>query len=232
MKKLLTILGDSLTMPRQEVLFTSTYPYILNEKISNNFFLANNSHRGNSIVNLLDIDNKTGYRIEDIDYYNESTYIIVHLGIVDCAPRIFSEKEYLKLQNRFFGRFIIKIKEKYRFFFTKYFPKVYTDINTFESQYNQLIDYILQTTRVKKILIINIADTNQKNKLKSYNFEKNIDDYNLVLSEIALKNQRVELIDINSISKQKNSFLLDDGIHLSIEAHQAIANIIYEKVIL
>ena len=103
-------------------------------------------------------------------------------------------------------------------------------MDDFNDNFELLIQTILKQTDVKKIALINIADTNNGNKYRSYGFENNIINYNQVISTLQKKfKSKVELIDLFSLSKN-NNIILDDGIHISREAHIIIANEI-EKVL-
>lgn len=221
---IITILGDSLSMARIEngISYKDTYSYLLSEYIKKDYLVLNKSKRGNTITNQISIQN-----IYDDVITTNSEYFIIQIGIVDCAPRIISMKEkvilrYLfseKIQNIYIG-----FKSKYRRFITRNFPKTYVSLDVFKDNYIHLIEIILKQSNVKKIVVINIADTNLKNKNRSFGFENNIISYNQVISKLQKKyKSKVELIDLFSISKNKN-IILDDGIHIKPDAHIVLAN--------
>ena len=159
------------------------------------------------------------------------SYVIIHLGICDCAPRIISKKEFFILNNFIPNKiktFYINLKSNNRHFFTKYFPKVHVNIEQFETNMSLLIYSILKTKEIKKIFLISICDTNNENKHKSYNFELNIKIYNNILDQFK-DNNKINLIDMYHLS-QKINLMTDDGIHISKLGHKVIANQIYEII--
>ena len=229
---IITILGDSLSMARIEngISYKDTYSYLLSEYIKKDYLVLNKSKRGNTITNQISIQN-----IYDDVISTNSEYFIIQIGIVDCAPRIISMKEkvilrYLfseKIQNIYIG-----FKSKYRRFITKYFPKTYVSLDAFKDNYIHLIEAILKQSNVKKIVVINIADTNLKNKNKSFGFENNIINYNKIIKHLSLLYpDKINIIDLYSLSNLNDDILLNDGIHISKYAHVILANEI-EKLIL
>ena len=109
------------------------------------------------------------------------------MGIVDCAPRIFSMKEkiiFSKIRPRFIRNKLLKFLSAHRFFITKYFKKYYTKINDFNKYYRLIIKEIIKIPQLKKIIIINISSTNKNNNNKSYNFGYQINKYNHILMNI------------------------------------------------
>ncbi|MDC1317697.1 SGNH/GDSL hydrolase family protein [Flavobacteriaceae bacterium] len=221
---IITILGDSLSMARIEdgISYKDTYSYLLSEYLKKDYLVLNKSKRGNTTKNQINPQN-----IYDDIITTNSNFFIIQIGIVDCSPRIITMKEkvilrYLfseKIQNIYIG-----FKSKYRRFITRNFPKTYVSLDNFNDNYKLLIQTILKQTAVKKIVLINISDTNNINKYRSYGFENNIISYNQVISKLQKKfKSKVELIDLFSISKN-NNIILDDGIHISPDAHIVLAN--------
>ena len=229
---IITILGDSLSLARSEngIFFKQTYSYLLNKKFNGEYLFLNKSKRGNTITNQISKQN-----IYDDISTTESDFFITQIGIVDCAPRIISlvEKEIIrrvfsvKLQNVY-----IRFKSRHRNFLTKYFPKTYVSLDTFKENYIHLIEAILKQSNVKKIVVINIADTNLKNKNKSFGFENNIINYNKIIKHLSLLYpDKINIIDLYSLSNLNDDILLNDGIHISKYTHVLLANEI-EKLIL
>ena len=229
--KIVTIIGDSLSMARSEYGITTktSYAYLLNELLGTDYLVCNKAKRTNTIV-----EQTSRQCIYDDVLTTDSTYFIIQLGIVDCAPRLFSiiQSKILKyIKPKFLRDLIINFKSNHRYFFTKSFPKVFVPIDLFTEKYNYLLDTILKETNVKKIIIINIADTNENNKQRSFGFEKNINSYNKVISDLALKYKNsVHLIDMHKIVHENKIYLLEDGIHISKELHKILAELISEEI--
>ena len=230
-KKIITILGDSLSMVRndEDVTLRTIYPYLLVKFLGNDYYIINKSKRGNTS----DFQTLNQYLYDDVET-SDSSIVILQIGICDCSPRIISKFEKIILNYFlpvFLSFFYIKFKSKHRYFFTKYFPKTYVTKARFESNYKQLLESILKLDKIQKIIIINIADTNEYNKKRSYNFEQNIIDYNRVIQKLAFENPKIQIIDSFNYSKTIPNFLLSDGIHISNSAHQILAENISKLII-
>ncbi|CAA6826953.1 MAG: Lipolytic protein G-D-S-L family [uncultured Sulfurovum sp.] len=213
MKKRIVILGDSLGMPRPEVRLEETYPYILQTKLTESEVFAKHRRANDSAFQSEFLN------IQDDIEYMKADILVIHLGVVDCAPRLFSRAEqkglrYLKKVNKY----IISFMSKRRVFFTKIFPKVYVKLDDFEQNMDKLL--LSAKRSAKRVIIVNIADTSQVNKRRSYDFEKNIVQYNEVLSQLKLKHD-VELLDVYNILDE--SMLLDDGIHINVTGSKVVA---------
>lgn len=234
--KVITIAGDSLSMvsPEKEIFYKDTYPFKLQMMLNlTEYNIALRSNGRNNVLSQALREN-----LDRNVLYNNSRYIIFHLGIVDCAPRLFGLMEdriifFLSQMPiiKFFVNLLIKFKSKYRRFFTRYFPKTYVSRKDFKGKYEYILEEVKNKARPRKVFLINIADTNEKNKLRSFDFEKNIRDYNNILEGLVLKNRDFcELVDVFSATKENKDLMLDDGIHLSKAGHDFLAQTLYEKI--
>ena len=212
----IVILGDSLGMPRpnDHIKYEHTYPYLLKQtlrpfEVIPRHVRANDTVRQTNEQNLLD----------DIIFF-EPKIVIIHLGIVDCAPRIFSKKlsKMLTLMPQFLSQTIIKLMSKNRYFITRYFPKTYVTQSEFKKNLKK-IAYTIINCRAKPILV-EITQTNEINQTRSFNFEKNIRDYNQIIKEIATS-LNATIISLNDL---QDSILIEDGIHLNKKGHQILAD--------
>lgn len=222
-KKIITVLGDSLSMVRIEngISIQKTYAYQLNKLLGDDFYLINKSKRGNTSVT----QSLTQNLYDDIET-TESKIIIIQIGICDCSPRIISRLERLVL-NYFLPKIIskvyIKFKSKYRYFFTKYFSMTYVNPVRFENSFKKILSSALHLNGIFKVIVINIADTNITNKNRSFGFKKNILEYNKIILNLVNKNSKIALIDLFTLTKDNPELLLPDGIHITVEAHGLIA---------
>lgn len=223
-KNIVTILGDSLSMVRVEegISIRDTYPFRLNELLGNDFYVVNRSKRGNTSV----VQSSTQNLYDDIET-SESKVIIIQIGICDCSPRIISKFERVVLNYalpKLFAKRYIKIKSKYRYLFTKYFPMTYVSLVRFETSYEKILASALKLHGIVKVVVINIADTNSNNKLRSFNFDKNIVKYNSIISKLVVGKSNVYLLDLYNLTKDNPELLLTDGIHINLKAHEIIAS--------
>lgn len=208
------ILGDSLVMPRIEdgITYEATYPFLLQQEgydVIDRSKRANDTFKQSEPLNLSD----------DIGNYNADIYVI-HLGIVDCAPRIFTkmESKILGTLPSFLRNPIINFASKHRRQITKYRNITYVNINDFKKNIEKIIRYIGDE---KNIVLIKILNTNQDNIYRSYNIQFNISQFNHILDDVAAGN-KCRIIDPNSLSCPEK--LLNDGIHITPQMHRCIVN--------
>lgn len=230
--KIITIVGDSLSMVRPDcgMALKDLFPYKLQIKLGKDYYVIVRNRRAN--------DTETQcmqQHFNDDILYNDSRYLVIHLGIVDCAPRLISRKEYLVfrlLGINYEDNFYIRFKSKHRRFFTKHFPLQRVSKERFKSNFLKLIDLVETQTAIKKVFIINIADTNETNKLRSFNLGENIQEYNEILENIVKGSKGLSvLIDIYNESKKDKEILLEDGMHLSLKGHDFLANALNKYII-
>lgn len=235
MKKSITIIGDSLAMvdPENSIYYQDTYPSLLQNLV--NYQVIERNRRRNCLIYL-----KETWR-DDI-LYNNSDVIVIHIGIVDCSPRLTSlfVDRVLSIMVKvpiigLFVKLFFKFQTRYRWFFTKYFPKTYISKKDFKVEYYSLIHELWAKSGANKIILVNISDTSNENKRKSYNIEKNIIEYNKIISCVqeAFNNSedfRCELIDMYSATKKNKKLILDEGIHLSKVGHKYLADKLYSII--
>lgn len=212
-KSRIIIIGDSLSMPRLEenISYENTYAYKLSQKKDEYDVIcrsvrANDTRKQTSRQSIYD----------DLSVFNPDV-VIVHLGIVDCAPRLFGKKEMflLSLLPKKIQNIIISPLSRKRFLITKQRPKVYVKINEFKHNLSILVGEIKKHTN--EIIFISIAATNRSNIERSYGIVKNIGDYNEVIKEECSRSDCIYLDFFDSTLSKK--FIIDDGIHINEMGH-------------
>ncbi len=227
-KNNIVILSDSLSLPRVDkdatVLLEESYPYLLQKKIGSQMNVINRGIRFTTTNSLNDFQ----YLFDNLLIYSPKT-IIIQIGIVDCAPRLFSPlfRAILgKISNEKIKNIFIYPFKKNRRFFTRFFPMKLVKKDQFKSN---LENFLLRISEFKiDVKIVNIPDTNSKNNFKSFNFNRSINDYNKAISDLLI-NYNFDLIDINKFSK-KDNILLDDGIHYNMKGSVLLSKLLYESI--
>lgn len=224
--KRLVILGDSLGLATgiksvqtpDAVEYEETYPYLLKKSLPE-WEIISTCKRSNRIDKQASLQ----WLSDDIILYKPSV-VVIHLGICDCAPRIFNRYESFILSNLplYIREPITAFFSKHRYFFTKHFKKVYVKKMPFKSNMKKLINTICEINAFP--ILVSIADTNKRNKEKSYNYDKNIQEYNQILLELS---KEYNLPYINMF-EEGDRILLPDGIHLSTEGSKLLANKIFQ----
>lgn len=220
----LVILGDSLPMPRplEGILYEHTYPSILQARLNDSVQVINRSKRANTSTKEAQPNNLS----DDITDFNPDI-LVYHMGIVDCAPRLFSEFQQ-KIIGRMpsaIGKKIIHFFSTRRFFFTKTFPKVYVKKKDFYKNVKLAIEFAKQFTG--KVIIVGICHSNKAVIERSYSFRENVEAYNKELIRISAE-LKVDFLDARELLDPEND-LLADGIHYNLSANQKVAAAILEK---
>jgi|RhiMetdeSRZDD1v2_1073273.scaffolds.fasta_scaffold309969_2 acyl-CoA thioesterase I len=221
------ILADSLALPREEVggerCFEATYPFVLHELLRRKF--------GASSPMVIE----RGMRLRTVeavltDWHEQVTLrnadvVVVHVGVVDCAPRIFLRRENAFISKRpsWIREPILKFVHDYRRQIIQKRPRVYVPLPRFQRH----VEEVTQKARKSDLLslvYVNIVEPPDSTEYRSPGFQQNVQRYNQVLLSQASQ-PRVTLIDFNrSISQQGGSDkLTTDGVHLNESAHQILA---------
>lgn len=215
MKKIV-ILGDSLGLPRIDLPYESTYPFLLQEVLNGKYrVIARNIRANDTSVQLKNLFDDVGLFKPDI--------VILQLGIVDCAPRLFwrFEAKIVGYIDKYIN--IISIISRFRYPLTKVFPKVYVSKKSFKNNLVNIFYYLEE--RQIKVIVVGITSTTPCNMEKSFNYDNNIRDYNNMLYNL-IPDKRL-FIDMY---KHGSNILLQDGIHLNIIGSKILSDEIAQKL--
>ena len=234
--ELFTVLGDSLAIVRPDNNITEEdlYSYKIQESLLNTYVLNKGIKNNNSTKE----NNKEAF------IYNikaaKSKYFSIQLGIVDCSPRLFSDKTKLIfrlitelkipiLKNLI--KFYISYKSKHRLHLTRKNNKVEVKVEDYKLNLQSILNKIEDNNPVKKIFLINIAYPGEILISRSHGILNNIKTYNNILIELRESNKElVEIIDVYTFTKNNKHVILEDGHHYNTEYHNFIANQIISKL--
>lgn len=223
----ITILADSLGLPRDDVgvgdYFEVTYTYLLDQSLKARFgsrapMLIEKGTRRRTVEYVLDDWN------EEVEL-KKPQILIIHVGIVDCAPRVFLRREYnfvAGLRFTWVRKRILKFAHDHRRRIIETRRKVYVPLARFE----KLVDEVVQRAQrdqVRLLLFINILSPPDAIEARSPGFQRNVDLYNQVLSR-QTQHPHVELLDLNGIVQAEGGTeaLTIDGIHLNERGHKLL----------
>ena len=221
------LVGDSLSMVRPDfgVAYQDTFAYKLQAELEDSI-LINASIRANSSQNAL-TDN---YCYETLDAVKPDL-VIYFLGVVDCMPRLFSRRQRLLLRllmaTKFLkglGKLIIAYKSKRRYEFTKKKLIQYVPIKN----WNENLERFLIKAR-SKVIFVNIPFPGQRLVSRNYQIDEIVNNYNSCLSEQAKKHGAM-LVDFYGITRESPHLLLEDGYHITVEAHKILTKILLESI--
>lgn len=213
------ILGDSLALKRpwEGIDGKDTYAY----KLTNHGVIINKSRYANTTFKQLK-------RIKSDVLETKADIFVIHLGIVDCCPRIFTynQQRFLSLLNIFLPKivnFYTNKKSKNRYERTQKRKIIFTTQEQFRNNLKKIIDTILLYNTPKKIFLVNIAYPSESLKEKNYDVQNQIIQYNNILSES--QNELISIIDIYLFTKNNPDSLVGDE-HISSKGHNYIVDII------
>lgn len=206
-------IGDSLALPRDGVLFSETWLYKC-QQILSDFIVFENRSQWAQTTNSL---KSTNY----LEYY-QPEIVVIHLGIVDCAPRKIFESYYIKANSliiKFFLKYILwKIFNKR--------SKLFSIVK--EKQYESNIRNYLERCKnnnVKKVILISTCPPAIQFLQKNPSVMAVIEKYNSILYKLHNEYEFVEYV--SPIPNDDKSFYLADGYHVNIIGHNNIFETIY-----
>lgn len=230
----IVILADSLALPRPEDIgdtpHEATYPYLLDQALRReapDHQVIERGMRRRTINDVLaDWREMVEFRRPDI--------LVVHVGIVDCAPRVFLRRESDFIANlRFVSlrEFITNFAHNHRRRIVTLRRRVYVTAQVFEAQVREVCERA-RTLGIKSLVFINIIKPPDSLEQRSPGFQLNVDTYNRILQTVA-QEQGVHLVDLNRLvaNDDGTKAVLDDGIHLTREGHKILARELEKHVL-
>jgi lysophospholipase L1-like esterase len=231
----IVIFGDSLALPREDVggdeLLEVTYPFLLDQSLRRQFgagapVVFERGMRRRTIEYVLDEWN-------ELVELRKPQIVIVHVGIVDCAPRVFLRREASFVANIRFAWLrdrIFKFTHDHRRRIVQFRHKVYVPLSRFE----RLVQQVVQKAResgVQSLVFINIIRPPDSVEERSPGFQSNVIAYNQVL-QAQTNHDFVSLIDLNRLvhDEDGSEALTVDGIHLNERGHMLLAQVLEKSI--
>lgn len=211
-KTKIQIIGDSLSLKREGTPIEETYPHILSKKYE--------------VIRTCGYGKTTS---DEVKIEPNVNYVLIHLGLVDCFPRLYSNKtkqllDYFPNQLR---KAITFIFSHYRYYFTRIFPKVTTESIDFNYNMRKLL-HTINMSGAKPIIIdiVNVSDAVAK---RNFNANENIERYNDYLRRICFAFD-CERVRLHYMTKHHPEMLHTDGQHLSKIGHIVLAGLIDDTI--
>ncbi|MBU6234692.1 MAG: SGNH/GDSL hydrolase family protein [Alphaproteobacteria bacterium] len=227
------VIGDSLalTRPTEGLPVENIYPTKL--AMHQNIVVFN---RGKSNAD-------TDYFVEAEQLYHsirnlECDYYVIHLGICDCSPRIFSKTEKIVLQLvaslPYIGKLSrawIGVKSRARMYHTKRRRIQNVTAKNYRTNLLKILETIRESKKVRKVILLNIAAAGPHLTERSYGVAELISQYNDVLATVALENKDiVTVVDVHTYSKSAPERVLPDGHHVDHVTHDYIYKAVYDII--
>lgn len=166
---------------------------------------------------------------------SNASYMVVQLGIVDCAPRLMSNVEWLVMGSLSRLHFLSGLaphyarwKSRYRIKFTKWFPRTAVPLPEFRCNIAHLLDEAFARNPLRAAYLVNIAWPGAYLRDRSYGIDANVSAYNQALTEIASRHAgRVHIIDVHKFTRENPHYIVpEDGHHIYAPVHDHIAETI------
>lgn len=197
--------GDSLGMPRENVRFKDTWYFNLSNSFSRNeYYFINNFKRANTTNSLVNWDS--------LENYNPNI-VVLQLGIVDCAPRLYkSNSLFIKIVNRaplFIKKNFWKVSKK-----IKKRSILNADVNLKKFE-NNIINFLdrCEIIGVEKCIIIKIQRPSKIMIDKNPEIITAINMYNIIYDKMKKKYDFVKLI--NPLKDGNDNDYINDGYHVN-----------------
>lgn len=224
----IVVMADSLAMPRQEgegnIPFEATYPYLLDQSLRRQL--------GKQAPVIIE----RGMRRRTIEYVLDEWFelvelrapdvVVVHVGIVDCAPRVFLRRERQFVENlrpAVLRNFVLNFVRKHRRAVVRMRGRAYVPPQRFRALVAQVIQKAKQD-RLRLLVFVNIIAPPAAMEERSPGFNENVATYNQILQEQA-QGEGIRLIDLNQLISAGGGSekLTIDGIHINEAGHAMLA---------
>lgn len=214
--------GDSLGLPRIGVPYEHTWFYLLKNSLRNYEFISR-FERALTTDTLCE-SNSNDY----LEFYSPSI-VILHVGIVDCAPRYFKRGSFTQKLLAFMPQ---GIQNAYWYILKKVVNRSprFADVPLTKFSEN-LRKYFerCELANIKKIIVVLIANPGEAMVVKNLLIRKQVSEYNNVIKKIASRYAFAQVVD--PLTEGDMSFYLDDGYHLSTLGHRRIFDQLHQGLI-
>lgn len=231
----IVIMADSLAMAREgetNVPFDVTYPYLLDQSLRRRLgseapLVIERGMRRRTIEYVLD----EWYELVDL---RRPEVVVVHVGIVDCAPRVFLRRERQFVENlrpAFLREAILSNVHRHRRAVVNMRKKVYVPVDRFNALVGQVIARA-EASKLRSLVFVNIITPPAEMDERSPGFIRNAGIYNQILKTHADANG-AHLIDLDRMIKEAGGAeqLTVDGIHLNGAGHAMLAKEIESHIL-
>ncbi len=226
MKKRIKILiaADSIAMPRAENVYENTWIYMLKAAFPE-CDIIDRSSRGSTTARLV---MEGGGGVDLLELYNPNL-VIIQMGMAECAPRLFKKTG--------FEHFLLTklVPRSYRPVYVNFIKKrrvrspIITDVSPDQFRSN-ITNYFERAERTgTRIIIVLMHRPNRLFVSKSPYIGKNIDLYNSIYRETAMKFTNVETIEPFEKEADIDALTLDE-LHLNRQGAEIIVEKIIERI--
>jgi acyl-CoA thioesterase I len=215
------VAGDSLSMARHAdgVGYPEIYPVRLQLAFPGDIVI-NASLRGNSSEEIA----AERYLVEHLRPLRP-THVVLQIGIVDCTPRLFGQREKLLLSAmdrvpgvRALSRAVIDHASRHRYAITRLRRMCQVPVDRFERSLQAFAASACDGNPQCTFSVVNIPCPTDVFVRSNYRVAEIIVQYNGILARLAGE-LRAGLVDLYDYTRRNPASLLSDGYHLAVPAH-------------
>ena len=199
-------------LPTDELSYDETWIYLM-KQLHPEIDLIDKCIRARSITTLM--HGGPGGKAKNLFEWYNPDYVIIHLGLSDCAPRLLPRKSKItKIINH------LPISNQIYSYFRRHGGRriEYADVSPIEFK-NNLEGYVKKVAPIP-VGIVQISKVTSSALVKSPLFNEAIDIYNTIISEIVSENNNAKLI--SGLDGTDSDMYQSDGMHLTKKGQEVI----------
>jgi acyl-CoA thioesterase I len=229
----IVVLADSLAMPRKDVRFEHTWPYRLEAALREAGLTADvvncGARRRTADMLLADFTEHV--------IFKEPTDIVIQVGVVDCAPRIFSRSMRRYLNSRWvpsaLRSAVIRHRSGRRARIVGRDPLrlVYTKPARFAAVLEEFGSRLQRLPWPIRVYVVPILFDGSALEPRSPGFGKNVAAYNAILAEFSARHDGDWIAPEGLLDAHRHVAFGADGIHLSSLGNAVLAQEVGRRVL-
>jgi len=217
------IIGDSNCLPRPPGKYADSWIYLLKQAMPQvDFVILADGSRTTEYLAIYPRRRPDGtleYDPANLEIY-EPRIVICNLGIVDCAPRLFTkfESRFLSTIPTQLRTVLIAATKRIR---RRTSLRAYVRLPAFEHNVRQYLARC-RASGVGKVILIGIPTPDIRGTRRNPTIREAVAQYNAVLAGFSRQDERVVFIDPLQPEQDVSRLYVDDGYHLSIAGHRRL----------
>lgn len=228
------IAADSLGLPRRgpdPVRAREAWPTLLEERLRgalDDVAVVNRAQRGLTLPALVG-------KYDDLVGLWEADVLVLQVGIVDCAPRVFGQRQRALLSSRLvpgtLRRIVTRLAARYRRQIITMRPRVrYTSPRQFRSSLRDLGSRLEE--RDPRILVLPILGSIERHEARSPGYSESVTLYNAAWREWCRAGRRrfLEYGDVFAEAPLEQ-VVATDGHHLTVAGNRLIADAVAARIL-
>lgn len=229
----IVVFADSLAMPRKDVRFEHTWPYRLEAGLREAGLMAEvlncGARRRTADMLLADFTEHVVFK--------EPTDIVVQVGVVDCAPRIFSRRMHRYLNSRWVPsavrHAVIRHRSARRARIVERDPLrlVYTKPHRFAAVFEEFGSRLARVSWPIRVYVVPILFDGSTLEARSPGFGSNVAAYNAILADFSARHGGEWIVPDGLLDPHRNTAFGSDGIHLSPIGNAMLAREVCSRIL-